>query len=277
MSEWLKVVFVVLLLAALLLAVLGTGVSWRRASLPPEESLDHPKRSTRYYYRFWSWAVAYGLAMMISVAYSKPLMELLFTGKPPVLGGGLLFFTAPLPVAVLFFRLDRTLARWSGARIRAGRRRLGLRGYRVPVELEAPPIPVAFATEATQAQAPVRTISGPDMPDLELVREVAQKHWDAINFALASGGDVAAAQLRQQRFLDDAERELPAGSMAQLREVYATESATHAARMAGIARRQVEVREQQEFLRARARTNAVIIGAIVAALLVFGGCAKLLG
>lgn len=258
--------FGLLLLALLLLAVIvikGGALLSIRNSL--EETLDHPDPRARRRYRVWSWTAWYSVSLIV---FSLPLCLAVFdlSGdygfRPlPMAPAGILFFAIAIPGAILLSWLNRRFSRWINPARRAARRRLGLPGYRVPVKLQTPPVPVAFPIGARPDAAPVPSADVEGLDDPDLAREAARKHWDAITFAIASGGDVAAAQRRQQAFLDQAEHRLSKEALARLQEAYAQESVPHAARMAAVARRQTHEREEQDALRARVHRRLLVIGA----------------
>lgn len=249
--------------------VFGKSVVMNRTSwLTAEESLDHPSPGKRYWHRFWSWCFWYSVSMMVSLcAFAIPgFSELAGKGLKQV--GPLLAFLYPLPLAVLLFWFDRRLAVWGSRHKRKARRRLGLPGYRIkPPADPSARLHVPFATPVPPAvrTAPRRPGRGQDEPakapgphDPELIREFARKHWGAINFALASGEGLDAAQQRQELFIAELKRQ--AGPDAdQALEVYFEESALHARSAAGIAELQRERAEEQARLRLRVASNMKVI------------------
>lgn len=245
--------------------VFGKSVVMNRASwLTAEESLDHPSPEKRYWHRFWSWCFWYSVSMMASLlAFAIPgFAELANRGVKQV--GPLLAFLYPLPLAVLLFWLDRRLVVWSSRHKRNARRRLGLPGYRVrPPADPSARLHVPFATSPPAAVRTSPRRPGPaqdglvdaiDPHDPELAREFARKHWGAINFALASGDGLAAAQQRQAQFLDELKRQ-PGPGARQALDAYFEESALHARSATGIAGLQRERAGEQALLRARAARN----------------------
>ena len=249
--------------------VFGKSVVMNRASwLTAEESLDHPSTEKRYWHRFWSWCFWYSVSMMVSLfAFAIPgFPELAGKGVKQV--GPLLAFLYPLPLAALLFWLDRRLVVWGSRRKRNARRRMGLPGYRImPPEDPSARLHVPFATSMPSAvrTSPPRPGRGQgeqveaiDPHDPELIREFARKHWGAINFALASGDGLGAAQQRQEQFLAALKRQ-PGPETDRALEVYSEESALHARSSAGIAELQRERAEGQALLRLRVARNMKVL------------------
>lgn len=253
--------------------VFGKSVVMNRASwLTAEESLDHPSAKKRYWHRFWSWCFWYSVSMMVSLfALAIPGFADL-AGKGVKQVGPLLAFLYPIPLAVLLFWLDRRLVVWGSRHKRNARRRMGLPGYRIkPPADPSARLHVPFATSMPPAvrTSPRRPGRGPDEQveaidprDPELIREFARKHWEAINFALASGDGQEAAQQRQEQFLADLKRQ-PGPETDRALEVYSEESARHARASAGIAELQRERAEEQALLRLRAARNMKVITGMV--------------
>ncbi len=256
----LKDILAGLLLATLGLTVVGILVTRGHLRATAEETFDHARRSVRCYHRFWAWSVSYGFSFLCSLVFTQPLAKLWAPDGVSVVGG-LLWLGDALPGALLLYWVQLRLTRGASAAIRAQRRRLGYRGYQVPVKLDAPPVPVAFPTAASPAKKQLRHPDPEPLRDPELVRETARKHWDAINFALASGGDMEAAIRHQQRFLDAAQKELSAEAWTELLEAYSGESEVHARRMAAIGSRQAEEREVQRLR--RKREKRLLLGFLV--------------
>ena len=264
--------FAGLLFLCLGLAVPGAISMRRRASgLTVEESLDHPQRGPRYWYRFWCWSFWYALSLLLTSAAFGSLSELapmqallrsLGLFKP------VLLFIASIPLALLGYWLDYRVTAWGSPRKRAARRKLGLPGWQVP----PPPNPDARLHVAVAISRPSLAGSAPaaepplDPGDPELVRELARKHWDAINFAIAANGDVADAHARQSAFLDNLDERLGSQDAERVREIYSQESVAHARTMAAVSARRGARLLEQAALRSRVHRNLKMLGWILAAL-----------
>lgn len=225
----------------LFLGVFGVNaLKYRAGWLTADESIDHPERHARYRYRFWAWSTSYSLSIFLSAAmFAVPGFDWLTNALPGWMSLPLLFLY-PIPLAVLILWFDFRLSRSTSGRRRNGRRRLGLQGYRVkpPVDSFAR-LHVAFATSEVP---PARhAMDEPaEREDTELAREFARKHWDAINFAIASGAGLASAERRQSLYLDRLLARLPDPASQRMLYAYREESVSHARTAAGIVSRQNE-------------------------------------
>lgn len=264
--------FAGLLVLCLGLAVPGMISMRHRASwLTVEESLDHPQRGPRYWYRFWCWCFWYALSLLLTAAAfglmsdlapMQALLQSLGVLKP------VLLFIAAIPLALLGCWLDYRLTAWGSPRKRNARRKLGLPGWQVPPRPNpGARLHVAFATSLPPLPGNVSAAEPAlDPGDPELVRELARKHWDAINFAIASNGDVAGVHARQSAFLDGLDERLDGEDAARVRAIYSQESVAHARTMASVSARRDALLLEQATLRSRVHRNLKILGWILGAL-----------
>lgn len=273
-----KILAGVSLFVFLLLAIIGAGENRKMAaSLTLEESLDHPNRATRYWYRFWKWSGHYALALLVvgSVAVQLgraflPRTEEGYAGSLTTVPWALpAILIAAIPVAALFHLLYRGLAR-SGDRLKRGaRRRMGRPGYTVlpSAVVQAQAKAVRMIATPTAATGTVR--KGMDEAletgDPELIREVARKHWEALNFAIASNGDRRAAHALQEIFLNKLDK-LPDETLADaMREAYIQESALQVQTATRLMNRQSEITAEQAATRKRVSRNLMLLAAICCA------------
>jgi len=102
-----------------------------------------------------------------------------------------------------------------------------------------------------------------DPNDPELIRELAKKHWDLINTALATDGDFTKASQPQIDFLDKYIPSLPPDVAKKVFEIYSEESAKHAAQMERIGDNKLAAAKRQATLIKRQSTNILVISVII--------------
>lgn len=108
-----------------------------------------------------------------------------------------------------------------------------------------------------------------DANDPEIIREIARKHWDAINTALASGGDIALASEPQMKFLESYIPSLPPETSKFVFEVYSAESVKHAELAKRISSRQLSKVKDHVVLVSRIKRNTIIFATISVLLLIW--------
>ncbi|WP_394001990.1 hypothetical protein ACF3M1_15035 [Luteimonas sp. WGS1318] len=106
-----------------------------------------------------------------------------------------------------------------------------------------------------------------DRNDPELVREIARKHWEAINHAAATGGDLAAAYRPQEEFLDRYIPSLPPDIAKNVSDAYTQESVAHLAQFARITEKQTKKIKDAALTAKRIKTNIILFSAVMVVLL----------
>jgi hypothetical protein len=101
----------------------------------------------------------------------------------------------------------------------------------------------------------------------ELVREIARKHWEAINDAAATGGDIAAAYRPQEEFLDKYIPSLPHDVAKIVSDAYTQESVAHLAQFARIAEEQTNKIKAAAITAKRIKTNTIVFAVVMVVLL----------
>jgi hypothetical protein len=114
-----------------------------------------------------------------------------------------------------------------------------------------------------------------DPNDPELIRELAKKHWDLINTALATDGDFTIASQPQIDFLDKYIPSLPPDLAKKVFEIYSEESAKHAAQMERIGDNKLEQAKRQAALIKRQSTKVLVISVVILLFAVFKFASKI--
>lgn len=115
-----------------------------------------------------------------------------------------------------------------------------------------------------------------DRNDPELVREIARNHWQAINHAAATGGDLAAAYRPQEEFLDKYIPSLPPDVAKMVSDAYTRESVVHLAQFARITEGQTNKIKDAAITAKRTKTNTIVF-AVVMVVLLFLKIASMMG
>ncbi|WP_355606756.1 hypothetical protein RZV17_01785 [Xanthomonas cannabis] len=106
-----------------------------------------------------------------------------------------------------------------------------------------------------------------DPNDPELVREIARKHWAAINHAAAAGGDLAAAYRPQEEFLDKYIPSLPPDVAKIVSDAYTQESVAELAQFARITEGKANKIKRAAITAKRVKTNAILFAVVIVVLL----------
>lgn len=216
-----------------------------------QRGIDSPSRARRYLSRFF----AYGFCNLLSCFISLALYGAFFdSGKFAMPHLALLL--GPVPLAVLFYLGLTWTMRAANRRERSTLRKLGLAAPLAPA-----PTPPDVRSRATD-------FGRLDLHDPEIVREVARRHWQEINHALASDSDVTHAHDAQRQFLDTYVPTLEPALAARVSDLYMQESAIHLkefARLSGKKRDRV-VEHAQRTLRMARSTLILTVASIALAL-----------
>jgi hypothetical protein len=110
-----------------LLAIFGWGVLGIFSIRPvlaegADETVDHPRLSTRCWYRFWALGICFFLSFMVSPAVIVQWLPEIDLRDQPELVRVCAVLLYPVPLAALFFWLFIKASRWT-ARIIRGRQR----------------------------------------------------------------------------------------------------------------------------------------------------------
>lgn len=107
-----------------------------------------------------------------------------------------------------------------------------------------------------------------DINDPDMIREIARKHWEAINLAIATDGNLEIASRPQMEFLEHYLPSLPADTAKAVLDIYSNESLKHAAEAKRISAIQLEKAKQKAALAARVKRNALLISGLMVLLLI---------
>ena len=107
-----------------------------------------------------------------------------------------------------------------------------------------------------------------DASDPEMIREIARKHWEAINTALTSGGDVDRAFQPQKDFLEKYIPSLPPELAKLVAAAYSAESTKHAAEAKRISEHQLDKARHRAVVSSRIKRNTIVFSAVMVLLLV---------
>lgn len=216
-----------------------------------QRGLDHPASWRRYLSRALAFCACNFFSFFLSPALYGWLLPSDGTKIEPGWPAEIVLLLAPLPLAIVLYGGLVRFLRWGARRERSTARRLGL----------LPPIrqrPVAPASDTGKPD-----FRHMDINDPELVRELARRHWNDINHAVASEGDLASAGDAQRRFLDEYVPTLAPDTAKAVTEVYAQESVAHAAELSRITRMKAAQAERQAEIKKRMARNAYLLGGIV--------------
>lgn len=203
-------------------------VAFRYPSSGP--NLDHPIHWRRQLNRVLGYAYCNLLSCLVSPALLGALSKLYLWLGGPTLSirgtalSGVFLMAGPVPLALVFFHLLVRYQRWSRRQRMKGLRKSGLLPPIAPAS--GTPVPVSYRGDGFDAL---------DLHDDEIVRELARGHWQAINHAAASNGDVDAAHEAQSRFLDEHLPRLDAALALHVRDVYIDASVEPSRELARIA------------------------------------------
>lgn len=140
--------------------------------------------------------------------------------QPPAINLAIVLL-APIPLAAWF---TRKALRWlrSTAEKAIRKERVLYRSWGI-----TPPLRLKPGT-AMPASFRQNDFSRIDLNDDEMVREIARTHWQAINDATASRGDVTSVLAAQAKFLGPHLKELPPQQAEHIRHIYHEAGAPHA-------------------------------------------------
>jgi hypothetical protein len=212
-------------------------------------NLDSPSPMRRR----WGMFLTYWLANLISCFASVFLYGALFdtAGSKPSWPPELGLLLGPIPLAVpIWFGLLRVM-RWTSRRERRLGRRLGL----LPRNTSAARPP--------ELRSRARDFNSLDLRDPEIVRELARRHWQEINHALACDGDPSVAADAQRQFLDEFVATLAPELRTRVSDAYMQESEHHLREFARLSALQRDRVQEQLDLRRRMERRPYIVLAVL--------------
>lgn len=232
---------------------------------PSAPNLDHPVDWRRWFNRILGYAYCNFLSCMFSPVIIGALVKPYRWLGGPTLSirdtpwSSALLVVGPIPLALVFFHFLLRFQRSRRRRTIKALRRSGLLPPIVP--LPGTPSPVPYRAHDFGAL---------DLHDDDIVRELARTHWQAINHAAASSGDVDAALQAQHRFLDTHVPCLDPALAAHVREVYADASVAPARELARIASLKKEQAVDMLHRRKRFLQNSLILSIVSILLAILG-------
>ncbi|MDI9239637.1 hypothetical protein QLQ15_12055 [Lysobacter sp. LF1] len=239
LSMWIMGIYLVMGLLGLFL--------FRAGAL--KNGIDSPSPAWRYTCRFFTYGFCNLLSCFISPAIYGAFFEF-ERGEASM--PELVLLLGPMPLAVLFYLGATRMMRAGQRRERSLQRRLGL----LPTFVPGRPPP-----EVRSRGGDFKAI---DVHDPEMVRELARRHWQELNHALASNGDPSQADLAQRAFLDAFVPTLAPELRAKVHDAYMQESEEHLKEFARLsALRRDRVRDQMELRRRIGRRAYVLLGVLI--------------
>lgn len=192
--------------------LLGFVFSRNLLRYPIEENLDHPARSTRYFYRYCLFCCCFLLSFFISplVLVHLPYPRELRDAEQWVRGAAIVALLLPLATVLYwsFFKFKRrfvakpALAPYSSATAM------------LPASLPpVPPMRIAMDEDTKRL----------DPNDDEAVRTLARKHWGAIQAAIEGRGDINEANIASTAVFDLYVPSLPPDVGRRVRDIYMAE------------------------------------------------------